>query len=68
MCAPLGKPVSYGVWRKPWERRYPTGHERDRLPEHLYLATLESGGPRASLRREPWIGVEEWALAPSTPS
>ena len=33
-------------------RQYLAGHERDRPPEHLYLAVLENGGPRASLRRK----------------
>ena len=43
-----------GVSPSPWERRYPTGHEKDRQPENLYPATLESGVPRASLRRKPF--------------
>ncbi len=34
-------------------RRYLTGHEKDRLPEHSYLAVLENGGPRASPHRYP---------------
>ena len=33
----------------PWERRYPTGHEKDRQPENLYQPLW-----RASLRSEPF--------------
>ncbi len=39
----------------PWDRRYLTGHERDRPPEHLYLAVLRNGGPRASPHRGPKV-------------
>ena len=41
-----------GVSLPPWDRRYPTGHEKNRQSENLYPATLENGGPRASPRRK----------------